>query len=138
MLPIIRRSTPTIALFDRFFDDDFFALPAIWNENGIRNPLHDIIENEKEYVVELALAGVKKEDISLKIDDNVLSITAERKENEQKYNTKQTFYGKYQKSFTLPESINTENIQAAFENGILKLNIPKLEVTPKVKQIEIK
>jgi HSP20 family protein len=139
MLPILRNSTPSITLFDRFFDDDFFALPTIWNESGIRNPLHDIIENEKEFIVELALAGVKKEDISLKIDNNVLSITAERKESDNKYNRKQTFYGKYQKSFTLPENIDVDSIQAGFENGILKLNIPKVEeVEQKVKQIEIK
>lgn len=138
MLPIVRNSTPTLTLFDRFFDDDFFRLP-VWNDAAIRNPLHDIIENEKEYVVELALAGVKKEDISLNLDDNVLSISAERKESESKYNRKQTFYGKYEKSFTLPESVDKESIQASFEDGILKLSIPKVEEKQKVmKQIEIK
>ena len=52
MLPIVRNSTPTLTLFDRFFDDDFFRLP-VWNDAAIRNPLHDIIENEKEYSGEL-------------------------------------------------------------------------------------
>lgn len=138
MLPIVRNSTPTLTLFDRFFDDDFFKLP-VWNDLAIRNPLHDIIETDKEYVVELALAGVKKEDIKLNLEDNVLSISAERKESENKYNRKQTFYGKYEKSFTLPESVDKENIQAAFEDGILKLSIPKVEEEQKLmKQIEIK
>ena len=138
MLPIVRNSTPTLTLFDRFFDDDFFRLP-VWNDLAIRNPLHDIIETDKEYVVELALAGVKKEDIKLNLEDNVLSISAERKESENKYNRKQTFYGKYEKSFTLPESVDKENIQAAFEDGILKLSIPKVEEEQKLmKQIEIK
>lgn len=138
MLPIVRNSTPTLTLFDRFFDDDFFKLP-VWNDMAIRNPLHDIIETDKEYVVELALAGVKKEDIKMNLEDDVLSISAERKESENKYNRKQTFYGKYEKSFTLPESVDKENIQAAFEDGILKLSIPKTEEKQKiVKQIEIK
>ena len=137
MLPIVRNSTPTLTLFDRFFDDDFFRLP-VWNDLAIRNPLHDIIETDKEYVVELALAGVKKEDIKMNLEDDVLSITAERKESENKYNRKQTFYGKYIKSFTLPESVDKENIQAAFEDGILKLSIPKTEEKQKfTKQIEI-
>ena len=137
MLPIVRNSTPTLTLFDRFFDDDFFKLP-VWNDLAIRNPLHDIIETDKEYVVELALAGVKKEDIKLNLEDNVLSISAERKESENKYNRKQTFYGKYEKSFTLPESVDKENIQASFEDGILKLGIPKIEEKQKItKQIEI-
>ncbi len=138
MLPILRHSTPTISLFENFFNDDFF-MPMLTNEIGIRNPQHDIIENEKEYVVELALAGVKKEDITLNIENDVLSISAERKESDQKFNRKQTFYGKYQKSFTLPETVDAEKIQAAFEDGILKLNIPKIEEKQKfVKQIEIK
>jgi len=138
MLPILRNSTPTLTLFDRFFDDDFFRLP-VWNDMTIRNPLHDIIETDDEYVIELALAGVKKEDITLNLDNDVLSISAERKESENKYNRKQTFYGKYEKSFTLPESIDKENIQAAFENGILKLSIPKTEEKQKItKQIEIR
>ena len=138
MLPIVRNSTPTLTLFDRFFDDDFFKLP-VWNDLAIRNPLHDIIETDKEYVVELALAGVKKEDIKLNLENDVLSISAERKESENKYNRKQTFYGKYEKSFTLPESVDKENIQAAFEDGILKLSIPKVEEEQKLmKQIEIK
>ena len=137
MLPIVRNSTPTLTLFDRFFDDDFFRLP-VWNDLAIRNPLHDIIETDKEYVVELALAGVKKEDIKMNLEDDVLSICAERKESENKYNRKQTFYGKYEKSFTLPESVDKENIQAAFEDGILKLSIPKTEEKQKfTKQIEI-
>ena len=131
MLPIVRNSTPTLTLFDRFFDDDFFKLP-VWNDLAIRNPLHDIIETDKEYVVELALAGVKKEDIKLNLEDNVLSISAERKESENKYNRKQTFYGKYEKSFTLPESVDKENIQASFEDGILKLGIPKIEEKQKI------
>jgi len=138
MLPIIRNSTPSLTLFDRFFDDELFRLP-VWNDLAIRNPLHDIIENEKEYVVELSLAGVKKEDIALNLDNDVLSISAERKESDNRYNRKQTFYGKYEKSFTLPESVDKENIQASFEDGILKLNIPKVEEKQKVvKQIEIK
>ena len=141
MLPILKiQANPSLTLFDRFFDDDFFVFPTIWNELAIRNPLHDIIKNEKEYVVEMQLAGVKKENISLSLNDDVLTIKAERKEvDDQKYNKKQTFYGKYEKSFTLPESVDIENIQASFEDGILKLNIPKLEKEEKItKQIEIK
>ena len=139
MLPILRNSTPTLTLFDRFFDDEFFRLP-VWNDLTIRNPLHDVIETDKEYVVELSLAGVKKENISINVEDDVLSISAERKESDQKYNKKQTFYGKYEKSFTLPESIDKEDIQASFEDGILKLSIPKMkiEVKKEAKQIEIK
>jgi len=134
----IRRTYPTINLLDSLFDD-LFEFPT-FSELAVRNPLHDIIENEKEFQVELSLAGVKKEDITLNVENNVLSIRAERKSSDQKFNKKQTFYGKYEKSFTLPESVDEEKIQAAFEDGMLKLSIPKLveQKKEKVKQIEIK
>ncbi|MFA5207108.1 MAG: Hsp20/alpha crystallin family protein [Candidatus Paceibacterota bacterium] len=136
MLPV-RRTKSSLNLFDNFFDE-LFVFPT-WDFPSISNPLHDIVENEKEYVVEMALAGVKKEDISLNIEYDVLTIKAERKEVEDKnFNRKQTFYGKYQKSFTLPEATDKENIQASFENGILKITVPKIEEVKTTKQIKIK
>jgi len=135
----LRRTYPSINLLDSIFDD-LLEFPK-FNNNGlaIRNPLHDIIENEKDFQVDLALAGVKKEDITLDVEDGMLTIKAERKESDQKFNMKQTFYGKYEKSFTLPDSVNSENIQAVFEDGMLKLTIPKLVEVEKAKpkQIEI-
>lgn len=134
----IRSTIPSsINLFDNLFDD-YFPTHKL-NESPIKNPLHDIIENEEEYVVEMSLAGVKKEDITLNVEYDTLIIKAERKEvDDQKFNKKQTFYGKYEKSFTLPDSINPDEIQASFEDGILKVIIPKIEEKKKIKQIEIK
>jgi len=134
----IRRNYPSINLLDSIFDD-LFEFPTL-NTLAVRNPLHDIIENEKEFSVELSLAGVKKEDISMNLDHDVLTIKAERKDSDQKFNRKQTFYGKYEKSFTLPDSIDKENIQASFEDGMLKVSIPKLKDVNEnvIKQIEIK
>jgi len=137
MLPSLKQTLPS--LFDGFLTDIFTDFTD-WNELAIRNPLHDVIENEKEYTVELSLAGVKKEDISMSLDHDILTIKAERKGiDKQKYNKIQTFYGKYEKSFTLPNSVNKENIQASFEDGILKVTIPKLVKEDKnIKQIKIK
>ena len=133
----IRNSKPSISLFDQLFNENFITFPT-WNEHSLTNPLHDIVENEKEYVVEMALAGMKKENISLNVDYDVLTIKAERKEIEdKKFNRKQTFYGKYEKSFTLPEATDKENIQASFEDGILRVSIPKTD-KKEAKQIEIK
>ena len=76
---------------------------------------------------------------TINLDDNRLLITAERKEAEDRsYNRKQTFYGKYEKSFILPDSIKTDDIHASFEDGILKVIIPKTEMVKTTKQIEIK
>jgi len=135
----LRNTYPSINLLDSLFDDLFEFKTFNGNGLAVRNPLHDIIENEKDFQVEMALAGVRKEDITLDVENGVLSIKAERKASDQKFNIKQTFYGKYEKSFTLPDSVDSDNIQAAFEDGMLKLTIPKLVEVKKetVKQIEI-
>lgn len=142
MLPSTRFSNTTPTLFNNFFDgflDDIFDIGIKYPT--VRSPLNDIIETDKEFVVETALAGMKKEDISLDINDNILTIKAERKnDNEDKqYNRREIFYGKYEKSFSLPENVNVEKIDASYTDGILKLTIPKVEKDQKIsKVIEIK
>lgn len=79
------------------------------------------------------------QDVSLNVENNILTIEGERKANDDiKYNRKNTFYGKFKKSFTLPENINSENIDASFRDGILSVVIPKDEKVKLSKQIEIK
>ena len=141
MTTLMKYSKPQngmVSLFDKFFDDDIFN----WNFDLPANtvsPSHDIIENEKEYIVDFALAGFNKEDISLNVEDNVLTIEGERKANEDtKYNRKSTFYGRFKKSFTLPDNVNSENIGASWKDGMLSIAIPKDEKTKLSKSIEIK
>jgi HSP20 family protein len=114
--------------------DDIFDVPA----TTTNKPIHDIIENDNEYVLELILAGMKKDNVSINVKNDELIIVAERKEiNDLKYNRKQSYFGKYEKSFVLPENINSENINASMEDGILKIMIPKKESNKTVKTIEI-
>ena len=134
----IRRNYPTINLLDSFFDD-LFNYPTINSE--VKSPIHDVIENDKEFQVEMLLAGVQKEDISIDVEKDVLIIKAERKEiKDIQYNRKQTYFGKYERQFNLPDNVDTENIDASLTDGILKLIIPKIEVDAKAlkKAIEIK
>lgn len=134
MLPV-NYKRPTVSLFSDFFDEDysptilnnFFQFPT-FNTTSIMRPIQDIIENDKEYVVELQLAGIKKEDISVDVEKNILTIKAERKKIEDlKYNRKESYAGKYMKSFTLPDSVDEENIGASLNDGVLIVTIPKLE-----------
>lgn len=124
-----------ITLFDRFFDDDIYN----WNLDVPATsivPNHDIIENDEEYLVDFALAGFKKDNVSLDVDNNVLTIEGERTvDEENKYNRKGTFYGKFKKSFTLPENINVEKIDASFNEGILSITIPKIIEKKKLSKI---
>jgi len=139
MTTLMKYSKPQngmLSLFDRFFDDDIFN----WNlPVNLAIPNHDIIEKDNEYIVDFALAGFKKEDVSLNIDNNVLTIEGERKTNEEnKYSRKNTFYGQFKKSFTLPENVDSEKIGASWNDGMLSIVIPKNEKAKLSKTIEIK
>lgn len=138
MLPT-RFNYATVKLFDDIFND-FFDISVV-DKSGSKTPIHDVIENDKEYVVEMLLAGVPKENISITIEKDMLTIKAERKEtNDIKYNRKQTYFGKYERSFVLPDNVDVENITSSMSDGILTIIFPKLEdkEIPKKKTIEIK
>ncbi len=100
-------------------------------------------EGEYAYHVELDLPGIKKEDIEITTKDNVLTISGERKMKEEvkedDYYKVESAYGKFSRSFTLPEKIDVENIHAESKDGVLEVVIPKLkEEETKPKKIEIK
>jgi HSP20 family protein len=100
-------------------------------------------EGEDAYYVELDLPGIKKEDIEITTEDNILTISGERKMKEEvkeeDYYKVESSYGKFSRSFTLPEKIDVEKIHAESKNGVLEVVIPKLkEEETKPKKIEIK
>ena len=99
-------------------------------------------EDEKAYYVEVDLPGVKKEDINIEVKDNLLVISGERKfkkeENDKGYRRVESFFGKFERRFTLPADADVENIEAKVEDGVLKLTIPKVKEQENVKKIEIK
>lgn len=131
-------SAPEIRLFTSIFDD-LFEFPI--TNSMVKTPVHDVIENDNEYQIEMLLAGVKKEDINIDIEKDVLTIKAERKENKDtKYNRKETFFGKYERSFILPDDVDKEKIDASLVDGVLHVIVPKLEDKSKLskKTIEIK
>lgn len=100
-------------------------------------------EGEHAYHVEVDLPGVNKEDIHVDVKDNIVTISGERKAKEEvkeeEYYKVESFYGKFERSFTLPENIDVENIHAESEDGVLEVVIPKLvKVENKAKRIEVK
>ena len=94
-------------------------------------PKVDIIENEKAYELHVAAPGLAKEDFNIELNDNLLTVSGERKfSNEKKdknYHSIETQYGSFSRSFTLPENVDTEKINAKYNSGILELTIPKDE-----------
>ena len=106
-------------------------------------PAANVSEDENKYNIELALPGFSKEEVSIKFEEEVLAVTAGHQPKEDVKGPKYTwnefgFKSKYERSFQLPETVDADNISAAFENGILLIALPKKEVQPSaVKEITI-
>ena len=104
------------------------------------SPLVDISEDEKEYVVKAELPEMKKEDVKLTVQDNVLCISGERKsekeEKGKKYHRIERAYGSFMRSFTLPEDADGTRVAAEYKDGILTVHVPKSEKA-KPKSIEV-
>jgi HSP20 family protein len=105
------------------------------------SPLVDITEDDKEYVIKAELPEVKKEDVKLTVQDNVLSIAGERKyekeEKGKKYHRVERSYGSFMRSFTVPEDSDGTKVSAEYKEGLLIVHLPKAEKA-KPKSIEVK
>ena len=104
-------------------------------------PLVDITEDEKEYVVKAELPGLKKEEVKVSVEGGVMTISGERKvekeEKTKKYHRVERAYGKFERSFTLPDKADGTKITADFKEGVLQVHLPKTE-TPASKAVEVK
>ena len=116
---------------------------SFFGRNPVADFKTDITENEKEYVLEAELPGFKKEDINIDIDNNYLTISAERnvsnEEKDKKGNVirSERSYGSFSRSFDIT-GVDAEKIDAEYENGVLKLTMPKKEeIIPKTRRLEI-
>ncbi len=103
-------------------------------------PPVDISEDEHNITLQAEIPGVKQEDLAITLENNVLTITGERKfkdeEKKDNYHRIERRYGKFTRSFTLPASVDAQNVNATFENGVLNIALPKREEF-KPKQITI-
>jgi len=125
-------------VFDSVFNDTFFSDRMI-----SRVPAVNISESENNFHVELAAPGLKKEDFKLSLDRNQLNVSvetsAENKDNQKNYSKREYSYSSFVRSFTLPESADPNQIEAAYQDGILNVDIAKREDAKMVRrQIDIK
>ena len=128
-------------LFDDFFGPDFDMFPAL---TGRSNPLYgkhaknlmktDVRETEHTYELDIDLPGFKKDEVSVDLKDGYLTISAERNINKEekdekgKFVRRERYMGSCQRSFFVGKDVRQEDIHASFENGILKLTVPKKEI----------
>ena len=119
------------ALTDFFESDKWISPERIFRNFTHALPAANVSETDKEYKIELAIPGFKKEEVKINLENEVLSVTAESKtekeEKTKKYTRKEFSYGSFSRSFQLPKAANSEKIQAKYEDGLLKLEIPKKE-----------
>ncbi len=130
--------------------DDFFKPWNEWFDNTglmgrtLNVPAVNITEKKDEYQVSLAAPGMKKDDFKIDVDGNMLTISSEKEENKEekdkKFTRKEYSYSSFSRSFTLPEEINKEKIEAKYEDGVLKIALPRKEEAkrPSAKHIAVK
>ena len=108
-------------------------------EAGDWMPSVDISETDSDFAVKAELPGVDKDDVKVMLDNGVLTIKGEKKSEvkDEKRHRLECVYGSFVRSFTLPQYVDAEKLQAKYKDGILSLTIPKLEMA-KPKQIEVK
>jgi len=128
--------------FGRMFEN---FLPARLREEGPAGewePVVDVYETDKAYVLKAELPEVEEKDVHVNVEGNILTLTGERRyEDEVKkehYHRTERFYGKFCRSFALPDTVDREKIKATFRKGIMRLEMPKREeVKPKEIKIEV-
>lgn len=123
-------------LLDRFFQD------SIGQNVKQFTPAVDIAEDEKQYEIHVSVPGMKKSDFDLEILDGKLSISGERKMEEKRegknFHSVETMYGSFKRTFFIPDDVNSEGIAANYEDGLLKIVLPKTEKKVNKSKIEVK
>jgi HSP20 family protein len=138
---LIRKSESLPAIFNDFFR----PWESLFDLNGgslldalkpVSIPSVNIVENKNDYEVSLAAPGMKKDDFKIDIDANTLTISAEKEEKneekEERYTRKEYNYSSFSRSFSLPDWVNKDKVDASYENGLLKLILPKTEEAKRI------
>src|SRR5690625_272441 len=144
-MSLIRRNHWLPAYFYELLNTDWMDRNRHLRNFGKSTCAVNVKENDYEFILEVAAPGMKKEDFKLELDNNVLSISSEKKEEketedkEEKFTLREFSYSSFKRSFTLPETVDHSKISADYKDGVLKIELPKREeakVQPK-RTIEI-
>jgi len=118
-----------VSPFDPFFGKELQQI--FGNDSQSNLPKVNVLETEKSFVIELAAPGMSKEDLKVNVEKEVLVLSSEKKTEaevkEKSYLKKEFSYAGFKRSFNLPENVDTSAIKANYENGILKIELPKKE-----------
>lgn len=118
------------SLFNRFFPS-WNGSEEEWSSSSTWAPSVDLGENEDRYLVRLDVPGMTKADIDIRVNNGVLTVAGERKAEDTSdvdtFFRRETYYGRFQRSFRLPQEVQTDQIRAEYTDGVLKVEIPKAE-----------
>ena len=121
---------PFMRLFEDWFNTNEGGVPELWTE-GRFMPALDVTEDESMLSLTAELPGVSKDDIDVSIEDGVLSLRGEKKEEAKSEGTGwhrlERRYGRFERRIRLPDYVDAENVDAEFKDGVLKLSVPKAE-----------
>ncbi len=137
-MSLIRRNTDLLpGLWNDVFTPDWFGGV---DSNKSNLPAVNIMEGEKDFTLELAVPGQKKEDFNVEVDNDVLTISMETQseveDKKAEYTRREFRYTSFKRAFTLPESVNQEDIKADYKDGILRFTLPKKEeALPRAKRL---
>jgi HSP20 family protein len=139
-MTLVKVNNPIAKTFDGLMNDLFNDLPANFNRTIRENvggfPAVNITETNESYQIHVAAPGLIKSDFTIKLEEKLLTISAEKneatEENAVKTIKKEFSFKKFKRSFTVDEKIDSTNITAQYESGILTVQLPKKEITPNV------
>ncbi|HEX6878830.1 MAG TPA: Hsp20/alpha crystallin family protein [Terriglobales bacterium] len=125
---------------NRLFNDQFGAITRDESLTGAFVPPVDVYEDENSIQVSLEVPGIDEKDIDIRLENNTLTVRGERKfekeEKEENFHRIERRYGTFTRSFTLPQTVNSEDVQADYEKGVLKIKLAK-RAEAKPKQIRV-
>ena len=133
---------PVSKVFNNVFDELLNQFPNNWTDSALQNPPVNIHETKDAYHIELSAPGLNKEDFKINVEEGLLTISFEKKEETKSddYKTVRREFAQrsFKRSFTVDEKTDVDNIQAKYEQGVLKLHLPKKEQAKvSAKQINI-
>ena len=129
------------SIFDSLFSNESFNIPRA--SVGNTTPAVNIRENEDEFFLDFAMPGINKDDVTIELDNDLLTVSSELNEVKDEvkgnYTRREFHYASFKRSFILPETVDTTKVKADYKNGVLSISIPKKEeAKPKpVKTIKI-
>lgn len=119
--------------------DDYFGFPPKWSCGCLADwsPAVDIKEEDSGYLIKVELPGIEKDDVGISMENGILTITGEKKKEDENYNHVERFHGKFSRSFRVGDTIDFKKISAEMKNGILDITLPKSEKA-EIKKIPVK